>query len=255
MLAQIHDSLWTTTSSLIVLQWVHMNTRMTIIRLSNGSLLLHSPVPWSPELQAAIQKIGSVQYIVAPSCFHHMFVGKWKNHNPDAKICAPKGLRKKRSDLDITYILQEHTDLWQNEIQYFAIKGIPILQEHIFYHNSSKTLIVTDLFFHLPESTGFTSLYASINGVKNTVATTLLFKAAIKDREAFRSSLKVLRDMEVNVLSLCHHDVLIEDVSAHIAQALNKLKVPTSPSYENPTERTFSFSSSSFIKSLKQTNT
>ena len=233
MLTQIHESLWTTTSPLVVLQWVHLNTRMTVVRLENGSLLLHSPVPWSSALQRHIQKIGSVGYIVAPSCFHHMFVGEWKEHNPDAKICAPKGLLKKRKDLDITYVLQEHTNLWASEIQYFEIKGVPLLQEHIFYHHSSKTLIVTDFLFHLPKSTGFTSFYAWINGVKNTVATTLLFKSAIKDKEAFRDSLKVLREMDIKVLSLCHHDVLTEDAAPHLTQALNKLNVPTSHSQEN----------------------
>jgi hypothetical protein len=230
MLTQLHDSLWTATSPLIVLQWVHLNARMTVVRLNDESLVLHSPIPWSPELQKSIQELGSVHYIVAPSCFHHMFVGQWKEHNPDAKICAPKGLRKKRSDLDITYILQEDTDLWMNEIQYLEVKGMPLLQEHIFYHHKSKTLIVTDLFFHLPSATGFTALYAWLNGVKNTVATTLLFKTAIKDKDAFRDSLKILYDMDISTLSLCHHDVLTENVSTHITQALNKLKVPTSAS-------------------------
>ena len=69
---------------------------MTIIRLQNGKLWIHSPIPWNEELDSEIRTLGEIEYIVAPSCFHHMFVEPWKEHHPTARICAPKGLKNKR---------------------------------------------------------------------------------------------------------------------------------------------------------------
>ena len=223
-LIQVTENLWTVPSPLAVFGIIHLNTRMTILRLESGGLWIHSPVQWTPELNDQVCKLGSIEYIVAPSCFHHMFVGPWKEHHPNAKICAPKGLQKKRDDLIIDCILQDDThSLWPNEIDYFEVKGMPIVQEHLFFHRSTNTLIITDLFFYMPLATGFTSVYAWLNGVKNTVATPLLFKSAIKDKIAFRNSLEPVRNLTVHRLSMCHHIVLTtnatDDHTEQIQQA------------------------------------
>ena len=239
-LTQFHDDLWTAPSPLTVLGIIQLNTRMTVVRLSDGGLLLHSPIPWSQEINDAVSALGEIAYIVAPSCFHHMFVGDWKAQHPDAKICAPKGLIKKRPDLTIDHILQQDSNLWDS-IEFFEVQGMPIVQEHLFFHKPSNTLIATDLFFYLPNSTGFTAFYAWINGVKSTVGTPLLFKYGIQDKEAFRHSLRKVRALEIDKLSLCHHIVLTSqapksldsqsldvrqaDVSALMDAALKKFKV------------------------------
>lgn len=226
LLINVTENLWTVPSPLAVFGIIQLNTRMTIVRLENGGLWIHSPVKWSPELNAQITKLGPIDYIVAPSCFHHMFVGPWKEHHPTAKICAPKGLLKKRDDLTIDHILQADTELWPNEIDYFEIKGMPIVQEHVFFHRSTQTLVITDLFFYLPLATGFTSFYAWINGVKNKVATPLLFKSAIKDKSAFKTSLEPLRSLDVQNLSMCHHIVLTTTATDQNTEQV--LQVPVS---------------------------
>ena len=92
---QLSETLWTVPSPLSVLGIIRLNTRMTIIRLQGGGLWIHSPIPWSEELDNDVRSLGQIEFIVAPSCFHHMFVGPWKEHHPQAKICAPKSLVKK----------------------------------------------------------------------------------------------------------------------------------------------------------------
>ena len=96
-LIQVVEGIWTVPSPLTVLGIIQLNTRMTIIRLECGKLWIHSPIPWSEELDSKIRSIGDIEYIIAPSCFHHMFVGPWKEHHPKALICGPNGLKKKRS--------------------------------------------------------------------------------------------------------------------------------------------------------------
>jgi hypothetical protein len=99
---------------------------------------------------------------------------------------------------------------------------MPILQEHIFYHRPSRSMIVTDFLFYLPYSTGFTSFYAWLNGVKSTVGTSLLFKSAIKDKKAFQDSLVPLKNMPLDYLSLCHHLVLTNEETEVAEQQIEK---------------------------------
>ena len=227
-LIQVTERIWTAPSPLTVLGIIQLNTRMTIIRLQSGKLWIHSPIPWTEELDSEIRTLGEIEYIVAPSCFHHMFVGPWKEHHPKASICAPNGLRRKRSDLQIDHDLQiDGHKLWQDDINCVEIKGMPFVQEHVFFHRKSRTLIVTDLLFFLPLSTGFTSFYAWLNGVKETVSTPLLFKSAIKDKTAFSSSIEEVRLMagDVQNLSLCHHIVLTTDAPTMASRQLQQENV------------------------------
>ena len=207
---QLNETLWTVPSPLSVLGIIRLNTRMTIIRLQGGGLWIHSPIPWTEDLDNEIRELGQIKFIVAPSCFHHMFVGPWKEHHPQAKICAPTGLVKKRPDLQIDHTLQNDGQTLWHDIDCMEIQGMPFVQEHLFFHKDSQTLLVTDLFFFLPHAKGFTAFYAWLNGVKNTMATPLLFKSAIKDRAAFMGSIESLRPIANTVqnISLCHHLVL-----------------------------------------------
>ena len=227
-LIQLHENIWTVPDALAVLGIIQLNTRMTIIQLSNGGLWIHSPVPWTEALDHDLRTLGQIEFIVAPSCFHHMFVGSWKEHHPQARICAPHGLKNKRPDLQITHTLQSQgTTLW-SEIDCIEIQGMPFVQEHLFFHKESKTLLVADLFFFLPNAKGFTSFYAWLNGVKHRMATPLLFKSAIRDRAAFRASLESLRTLskDVQQASLCHHLVITTSTSNSESEHIQQGDVP-----------------------------
>ena len=50
------------------------DARMSVIRLSSGGLILHSPCEITAPLAREIAALGNVAHIVAPGNFHHMFV-------------------------------------------------------------------------------------------------------------------------------------------------------------------------------------
>jgi hypothetical protein len=55
---------------------LHIGTRLTVIRLSSGKLLLHSPIPLSVEVRSAIDALGPAARIVCPNLFHHMYAAE-----------------------------------------------------------------------------------------------------------------------------------------------------------------------------------
>ena len=52
----------------------NFNSRMTVIRLSNGNLLVHSPCEIEEHTQNEIEKLGKVDFIVAPGSYHYLYV-------------------------------------------------------------------------------------------------------------------------------------------------------------------------------------
>ena len=223
MMEKVCEDIWSVPAPLTVLGFIKLNTRMTIVRMRDDSLWLHSPVPLTEQLRQAVSDLGDVQYIVAPSSFHHMFVQPWKEAFPNAKLYIARGLDKKRKDLEYTGVL-EGGGVWP-EFAQCTIKGMPVVNEELFFHRDSQTLIVTDFLFFMPQSTGFTGLYAWINGFKQRVTTPLLFKSLIKDKEAFRDSLHTIRGWHPQNISMCHHSVCKENADEVLQGALDRLGV------------------------------
>lgn len=50
--------------------------RMTIIKLDDEALIVHSPCEISDLVKDEIDAIGDVKYIVAPESYHHLFCNK-----------------------------------------------------------------------------------------------------------------------------------------------------------------------------------
>lgn len=184
--------------------------RMTILKLDSGELALHSPIRPTPELIAAVKGLGSVAYIIAPNCFHHLFAGRWKEAFPEAALVAAAGLRAKRPDLAIDLDLTTETpEAWAGQIDCQEIRGIPGLREVVFLHRPSRTLIVTDLIFNIKESRGvLTPLMLMITGCRNKTAQSRLVRFSTKDRRAAGESMREVLAWDFDHIVMAHGEVI-----------------------------------------------
>src|SRR6516225_7215610 len=57
-------------------------TRMTVVRLSNGDLLLHSPIKFDEGLAKELRRLGRVRHLVSPNQFHYAHIGEWAKAFP-----------------------------------------------------------------------------------------------------------------------------------------------------------------------------
>ena len=60
-----------------------IGTRTTIARLATGDLWVHSPGPLGDGVREAIEGQGRVAALVAPNCFHHLFLEENDVGQPD----------------------------------------------------------------------------------------------------------------------------------------------------------------------------
>jgi hypothetical protein len=84
-----------------------VTSRMTVIRLKNGRVLVHSPVPIEPDLRSAVENFGQVAALIAPNLFHHQFISEWRSAFPEAKAFCVPGLAAKRSDFKFDGVLED----------------------------------------------------------------------------------------------------------------------------------------------------
>ena len=214
-LERIDENIWSIPVDFKIFGLIQLNGRATLIRLKNNELWVHSPVALTAKLKEQIDQLGDVRHLVAPSLFHHLYLGAWKEAYPTAQVYAPMGLEKKQPLLQIDHVLSDgkhvHSFDWSNEISHLSLQGMPKVREHIFYHQESQTCIITDLCFFFEEAQGFSRLYLKLNRVYQRLGIPLLFKSVIKDKKAFTHSLNALKQWEVQRLSLCHHAVLEDE--------------------------------------------
>jgi hypothetical protein len=135
-----------------ILQWGYgipikwpFPTRMTVVRLPDGGIWLHSPVKPTDELVAAISALGPVRHLVAPNMLHHVSIGDWAERFPEARTWAAPGVRD-RSKVKFTGDLGDAPPPeWAHAINQRIARGSRVLNEVVFFHRASRTLILTDL--------------------------------------------------------------------------------------------------------------
>ncbi|MBO1073270.1 DUF4336 domain-containing protein [Roseomonas marmotae] len=130
--------------------------RMTVIRLPDGDLLLHSPTRFSHALKRELEKLGRIRHLVAPNIAHWIFLKEWQQACPEAITWAAPGLRKRRqvrrSGLRLDYDLTSGTpDAWEDAITLVTLPGGMDFHETALFHRPSRSLVLTDLVLNLEE--------------------------------------------------------------------------------------------------------
>ncbi len=122
-------------------------TRMTVVRLADGALWLHSPTPLTDGLAAEIDSLGRVAFLVAPNLLHFWWIGAWKTRYPQARAYAAPGARAHAAahfngfDADLT---DSAPPEWQGAFEQVLVPG-SYMTEAVFFHKASRTLVLTDL--------------------------------------------------------------------------------------------------------------
>lgn len=188
---QLHADLWVAEAPLRFLG-LEVGARMTVVRLPDGRLLLHSPIAAAPALLDAVTALGPVAYIVAPNRFHHLFVGDWQRACPEASTYVAPGLDAKRADLTIAGVLSSDPEPgWKDVMEQIFVEGFPLVNEVVFFHPPSATLIATDLAFNIGRSSPpLTRVAFRIFGSYRALGPTVLERVFVRDRAAFRRSLE-----------------------------------------------------------------
>jgi hypothetical protein len=187
-----------------------IGARMTVIRLADGGLFLHSPVRLDDGTKRALDDLGPVRAIVAPSKVHHLFAGEYARAYPAARLHGAPGLAEKRRELRVDAVLGEGpAPEWRDRIDQRLFRGAPVLNEVIFLHAPSRTLVLTDLAFNVTaERTAGARLFYWLTGAAGRFGPHRLVRTMIRDRRAARDSVEQVLAWDFDRVIVSHGDVL-----------------------------------------------
>jgi hypothetical protein len=192
---------------------LEVGTRMTVIRLAHNELAVISPIQLTPQLIADLQELGNVAYLIAPNRYHHLFAQAFKQQYPQAKFLAASGLSEKCPHLQIDRVISEPSGNLGDQLFYQQFPGLYMptpqgadpLNEVVFYHPESHSLILTDIAFHFDSTmAGLTRAIAKLIGNYDRLQLTLLEKWLIRDKNEVEAAIRSVLDWDFDRVIMAH---------------------------------------------------
>jgi hypothetical protein len=221
-LRALADNLWEIHHAEFVVGGLRIGTRTTVLRLDDGSVLLHGPGPLDAAHVASIRAIGPVGYLLAPNLEHHLFLPAAKDAFPDAAVLGVAGLAARHPTLRVDHVLDGGLPpALAGQLAVRRLDGAPKLDEHVLYHAASRTLIGADLVFNLHGMTGVTRFAMWINGANDRMCVTRLARSAfLSDARAAAASVPAMADAwDIGRVIVAHGDVFEGDGNAALREA------------------------------------
>jgi hypothetical protein len=145
-LQAVDDDVWLAEGGLVSFFGFPYPTRSVIVRLAGGELWVWSPVALSAELEAGVRMLGNVGHLVSPNKLHHLFLADWQARFPGARLWGPASVHKKRRDLTFESALEDVSPPeWGQDLDLAWFTGSPVLDEIVFFHRPSRTVLLADL--------------------------------------------------------------------------------------------------------------
>jgi hypothetical protein len=180
--------------------------RMTVIRLPSGGLFVHSPIHLTPHLRTELDALGPIAAVVAPARFHVEHVPEFAVAYPDARVYGVPALTASLKRWNYGGALAEAApELWDRALEQSPFRGSRLYDEVDFYHPPSRTLILTDLCFNIPEqSSPTTRFFARALGVLGRPSASRSFGLTVRNRGEVRASLERIAAWDFDRMLLSH---------------------------------------------------
>jgi hypothetical protein len=129
---------------------LQLGRRLTVVRLGSHRLWLHASLHPSPLLLDAIRNLGRPTWIIGPNAMHDDYLPEFAAALPEARLLVAPALARSNRRLRVGGLLSEALPAeWGNGLQVLPVRGAPAIDEYVFLHQPSGSLILADLAFNL----------------------------------------------------------------------------------------------------------
>jgi hypothetical protein len=203
---------------------IEFSRNVTLLRLRDGRVVIHSTAPFREKDVAAIRAFGEPAWLVDATLLHDTFAKEGRAAWPRLPYLAPSGFKEASGVATQTF--DPPPADWTGEIEALEIEGIK-KNEHVFFHRRSRTLIVADLFFSFPAGTrGWARFFARrIMGLPpNLFGVSRFFQFLIADKRAFERSIGRMLEWDFERVLVAHREPLETGAKMAAESAVAKMR-------------------------------
>lgn len=216
----VPNRIWTSTRA-VWFSGVKLQSRSTVVRLSDGNLLLHSPPPPDEAMREALAALGPVRWVIVPNCFHHLGAPAAAACFKDATVVGPATAQRHNKALRIDIDIHDRSLAASlAEFTFFPLRGVPFLDETVVYHHATETLIGADLALCAEPSDHWTWRWAArLMGCYQTLRVPPDVKKHLRDKAVTAQSLQAMLAVPIQRLVVGHASIITDNVAAKLAAA------------------------------------
>jgi hypothetical protein len=198
-----------------------LRTRSTVVRLEDGSLLLHTPPPPSDALAEQLRALGPVRWLMVPNCWHHLGAPAAAARFPEAKVVGPRSALERNEALRLDVDLHDpELTAHLPEFEALPLRGVPFWDETVLYHRPSQTLLGADVVCSADAKDHWTwRCGARLTGCYERVRVPPDARKKIVDKSAAARSLHAMLERPAERLIIGHGEILEKDWRDQLAQA------------------------------------
>jgi hypothetical protein len=216
----VPDSIWVTERP-IWFSGVRLRSRTTIVRLAGDALWVHSPCTPTEDVCAALDALGEVRWIVVPNRFHHLQTPATAARYPDARVVGPKSVTSRNPHVSVTTGTDDPAYVRSTpELVPIRLRGVPFLDETVFFHPASGSLIAADLLMSACARDHWTwRIAARISGRYGKVGTPPDVRMHTRASTAVAESIAEMRALPLQRILVAHADPITDRPVQQLTEA------------------------------------
>jgi len=114
-----------------------------------------------------------------------------------------------RAEAILTNVGDEPEAAWRGVLEQHLFRGAPLLNEVVFFHRATRTLLTTDLVFNVPVgATAGARLFYWLTGAEGRIGPHRLIRLAMRDKQACRASADRILAWDFDRITVTHGEVV-----------------------------------------------
>ncbi len=216
------ENVWLLTYPLKLLG-ADIGRNVTILRLANSQLLIHSTGPFTSADQDAIRQLGQPAWLVDAMLRHDTFASEGLKAFPGVPYLAPEGFAEVLN-YPVLPLVPPPVE-WSGQVEVLELQGVPSMRETVMLHVASRTLIVADLAMNFPRDLpAWQELLVKIAvGKHHAPGISRSIRVMVKDETALKQSIAQIMAWDFDRLIVGHGAPILtgakETLSAALAEA------------------------------------
>jgi hypothetical protein len=195
---------------------------MTIWRMDDGGLWIHSAIACDDATVAEIAALGPPRVLVVPSGAHRLDAATYKARWPELRIVAPEGSRAKAAER----LPVDGPDTDVPGVVTHVIAGVKDV-EHAYELDAGagSALVFCDALFNVPHQPGLGGLLLRLVGSSGFFGMTRIGRLALlTDARAYAAWLRARADdPSLALICLCHGEPVLADPAVKLREAAARL--------------------------------
>ncbi len=218
----VPDSIWVTERP-VWFSGFRLRARTTVVRLPGDALWVHSPSPPTVDVCAALDALGEVRWIVVPNRFHHLEAPATAARYPKALVVGPKSAESRNPLVRLTMGADDPEYVRATpELRSVQLRGVPFLDETVFFHAASGSLIAADLLCSACARDHWTwRMAARLSGRYGKARTPPDVRMHTRASTAVAESIAQIRALPLERILVAHADPITERPVEQLADAWN----------------------------------